>query len=49
MIASIVLKAQTNRNGLSGPIQLTREKLKILISTPVISTVRMWRATTLFR
>jgi len=35
--ASVVLKAQTNKNGLSGPIQLTNEKLKIRISTPSIS------------
>ena len=30
-IASAVLNAQTNRNGLSGPSQLTSEKLKILM------------------
>ena len=29
-MASTVLNAQTNRNGLSEPIQLTMEKLKIL-------------------
>jgi hypothetical protein len=38
--ASAVLKAQTNRKGLCGPSQLTSEKLKILISTPTISTIR---------
>jgi hypothetical protein len=36
--ASVVLNAQTKRKGLRGPSQLTREKLKILISTPIILT-----------
>jgi hypothetical protein len=35
--ASMVLNAHTNMNGLSGPIQLTNEKLKMRIMTPVIS------------
>jgi hypothetical protein len=34
MIASVVLKIQTKRNGLAGPSQLTREKLMIRIMTP---------------
>jgi hypothetical protein len=37
MIASVVLKIQTNRNGLLGPSQLTNEKLKMRITTPAIS------------
>src|SRR5438105_836473 len=47
--ASSVLNAQTNRKGLCGPSQLTSEKLKILISTPVISMVRRFRITAAFR
>ncbi len=35
--ASIVLNIQTNMKGLSGPIQLTSEKLKMRIKTPTIS------------
>ena len=42
-IASRVLNIQTNRKGLLGPCQLTREKLKILIKTPVISSDFTWR------
>lgn len=41
--ASIVLKIHTNRNGLLGPNQLTREKDVIRIRTPIISKVRMFR------
>lgn len=37
MTASMVLNAQTNMNGLSGPIQLTKLKLKMRINTPIIS------------
>jgi hypothetical protein len=37
MMASIVLNTHTNMNGLSGPSQLTSEKLNIRISTPIIS------------
>jgi hypothetical protein len=37
-IASEVLKTQTNMNGLFGPSQLTRLKLKMRMSTPIIST-----------
>src|SRR5438128_2084416 len=48
MIASAVLKAQTKRNGLAGPSQLTSEKLKILISTPIISMARRFRVTAAF-
>jgi len=48
MTASQVLKAQTNKNGLLGPCQLTSEKLNILINTPVISIARMFRVTTSF-
>ncbi len=40
-IASTVLNIHTNKNGLAGPIQLTRLKLKIRISTPIISNTRM--------
>jgi hypothetical protein len=40
--ASVLLKAQTNRNGLSGPNQLTSEKLKMRISTPSISINLMY-------
>ncbi len=40
-IASSVLKIQTNRNGLSGPSQLTSVKLIILMITPIISKVLM--------
>jgi len=47
-IASVVLNAQTKRNGLWGPSQLTNEKLKILISTPIISMDRMFTVTNLF-
>lgn len=36
--ASIELNIHTKRKGLLGPIQLTREKLNILIITPVISS-----------
>lgn len=39
MIASAVLKHQTNKKGLCGPSQLTNEKLNILITTPTISIV----------
>ncbi|MEE7627891.1 hypothetical protein V3O24_17110 [Methylobacter sp. Wu8] len=46
--ASVVLKAQTNINGLSGPIQLTSEKLKIRISTPTISMNRIYLKTNEF-
>jgi hypothetical protein len=38
MMASKVLIIHTNRNGLAGPNQLTKEKLNIRINTPVIST-----------
>jgi len=48
MTASAVLKAQTNMNGLSGPSQLTRLKLKMRIMTPVISNTLMWRKMKLF-
>ena len=48
MNASHVLNAHTKKKGLLGPSQLTNEKLKILISTPVISTARMFRETALF-
>lgn len=41
MMASTVLNAHTNMNGLSGPIQLTKLKLKIRINTPVISIALM--------
>ncbi len=41
MIASVVLKAHTNKNGLAGPSQLTRLKLKIRISTPVNSIAQV--------
>ena len=43
--ASMVLKIQTNMNGLSGPIQLTTVKLLMRISTPIISTCLMYFAT----
>src|SRR5438552_7860006 len=46
--ASAVLNAHTKRKGLSGPSQLTSEKLKILISTPTISTTRRCRVTAAF-
>lgn len=36
-MASRVLKIQTNKNGLCGPIQLTSEKLPMRIMTPIIS------------
>ena len=39
---------QTKWNGLLGPNQLTREKLKILISTPTISMARRFRVTAAF-
>jgi hypothetical protein len=39
--ASAVLNAQINKNGLSAPIQLTNEKLKIRINTPSISKWRI--------
>jgi len=42
MIASVVLKTHTNMKGLAGPSQLTRLKLKIRMSTPVISSARMF-------
>lgn len=38
--ASVVLNIHTNMNGLSGPSQLTKLKLKIRITTPTISK---WR------
>src|SRR5260370_36272449 len=47
--ASTVLNAQTKRKGLCSPNQLTSEKLKILISTPIISIVRRLRVTAAFR
>ncbi len=37
----MVLKTHTNIKGLDGPSQLTRLKLKIRITTPIISKVRM--------
>lgn len=37
MMASEVLKIHTNKNGLSGPSQLTRLKLKMRINTAIIS------------
>ena len=40
--ASVVLKAHTKKNGLSAPIQLTSEKLKIRMSTPTISMNLMY-------
>src|SRR5712691_4057425 len=43
--ASVVLNTHTNMNGLCGPIQLTSEKLKILMSTPVISSAFMFATT----
>jgi hypothetical protein len=46
--ASVVLNAQTKKKGLEGPSQLTREKLKIRIRTPVISILRIWRFTQAF-
>jgi hypothetical protein len=48
-MASAVLKAQTNMKGLEGPSQLTSEKLKILIRTPVISKPRRFRVTAEFK
>jgi hypothetical protein len=48
MTASAVLKAQTKRNGLAGPSQLTSEKLKTLISTPTNSMARRCRVTASF-
>jgi hypothetical protein len=33
------LNIQTNMNGLSGPIQLTNEKLNMRIMTPIISMI----------
>jgi len=48
MSASVVLKAQTKKNGLLGPSQLTSEKLKILINTPTISIARIFRVTRAF-
>jgi hypothetical protein len=36
-----VLKAQTKKNGLAGPSQLTRLKLPMRISTPIISIERI--------
>lgn len=41
-IASMVLKIQTNKNGLSEPNQLTRLKLIIRITTPSISILVMF-------
>jgi len=41
-MASTVLKIQTNRKGLAGPIQLTSEKLNIRIITPISSNIRTW-------
>jgi hypothetical protein len=38
----MVLKIQTNRNGLRGPSQLTREKLAMRITTPAISRLLMF-------
>src|SRR5436853_499099 len=46
--ASAVLNAQTKRKGLSGPSQLTSEKLKILISTPTIASGGRYRTTAAF-
>ncbi len=37
----MVLNTYTNRKGLAGPSQLTRLKLKMRISTPIISMVRI--------
>ncbi len=42
-MASTVLNAQTNRKGLCGPSQLTREKLNMRINTPTISMLRRCR------
>jgi hypothetical protein len=47
--SSVVLNVHTNRNGLSGPIQLTSEKLKIRISTLTISIERRFGATSAFK
>jgi hypothetical protein len=41
-IASVVLNTQTNKNGLDGPSQLMRLKLKIRIKTPVVSMARKY-------
>jgi hypothetical protein len=44
----VVLKAQTKKNGLSAPNQLTNEKLKIRMSTPIISMGLMYLITKKF-
>lgn len=41
-MASKVLNTQTNIKGLSAPSQLTNEKLKIRMSTPIISIKRIY-------
>ncbi len=43
--ASIVLKIQTNMKGLFGPSQLTSEKLKIRMMTPIISNIFIFART----
>ena len=48
-MASIVLKTHTNMNGLCGPSQLTRLKLKMRMITPIISMTRIFFKTKALR